>query len=263
MNNIFKIIIAVVLTLITFCNLAIAQQNVVEPELKEKIEPRNLFEEGYRTGLGVNLFINDFGFGVGGQFRKGIDVYTEATLTLRIASLRDQSEQTFVGFFGQEEIPDKFNRVLVFPALFGVKHRLFPKQISDNFRVFSSASFGPALAFVYPYFNDIDESGFRTVDPANAFVEPINDFFSGWKDGFTEFGWNGQITLGIDFGDNFGKLSSLQFGYLFYYFKDGIQILEPNRLAVDQSGNLQIVEFNDKNHFFGTPHISFTFGGMW
>ena len=35
-----------------------------------------------------------------------------------------------------------------------------------------------------------------------------------------------RILLGIDFGENFGRLQTLQFGYNFYYFNKGLQILE-------------------------------------
>ncbi len=245
-----------------------AQDN--EPFIESAIQPRNLYDEGFRTGIGFNAFINDFGFGIGGTYRKGVSPYTELEFKLRIAGLRDPSEQTFIGFFGQQTIPNKFQRAIVFPALIGVKRRLFAEQVSDNFRVYTSAAVGPALAFTYPYFNDANNNGFRENFVGN--FERINDFFTGWNDGSAELGWNGELTIGIDFGDNFGKISSFQFGYVFYYFQDGIQMLTPTRPNLDSNGNLQgdpntgglLLEPNEgPRTFFGSPQVSFTFGGMW
>lgn len=251
-----------------FTEKAFAQFN--EPELEEAVLPRNLYDEGYRTGIGLNAFINDFGFGIGADFRKGISPYTEMTFTVRIAGLRDPSEQTFIGFFGQQTIPNKYNRAIVFPALIGVKKRLFPEELSDNFRVYASVAAGPALVFTYPYFDDRNDNGFR--ENFVGSFEQINDVFTGWSDGSTEFGWNGELALGVDFGENFAKLNSFKFGFLFYYFSNGLQILEPNRPNLAQDGSLQqdpitggvLLEPNTgPRKYFGSPQISFTFGGMW
>ncbi len=263
-----KVLLLSFIAVLLFIPAAYAQYN--EPEVQRVLQPRNLYNEGFRTGAGLNAFINDFGFGVGGHLRKGVSPYTELTFTLRIAGLRDPSEQTFIGFFGQQTIPNKYKRAMVFPALIGVKRRLFPAKLSDNFRVYTELKAGPALAFTYPYFDDRNNNGFRENFVDN--FERINDIFTGWSQGETQWGWNGELTMGIDFGDNFAKLSSFQFGYIFYYFQNGIQMIEPFRPNLDANGNLQpdpetgfvLLEPNTgPRKYFGSAQISFTFGGMW
>jgi signal transduction histidine kinase len=68
----------------------------------------------------------------------------------------------------------------------------------------------------------------------------------------------------------------VEFGYFFYYYPDGIQIMMPNQPAtrqnvnpgqdpfiVDQNGELVLDPFFDSQSFFGTPQITFTFGWLW
>lgn len=93
-----------------------------EPEVQEREEPRNLFDEGYRTGFGINASLNDFGFSAGGQFRFVLDSYTEALLTFKIAGLKDPTEQTFIDYYwGSRTVPEKYRRVLSTPVYVGMK----------------------------------------------------------------------------------------------------------------------------------------------
>lgn len=265
-------IIKSILVLLLFVGAATTYsfaQSVDEPVVIDLAKPRNLYDEGFRTAIGFNAFLNDNGFGIGGTYRKGLKPYTEAFVTLRIAGLRDPSEQIFVGFFGQRTIPNKFKRAVVFPALFGLKRRIFPESVSDNFRAFVSGAIGPSLVLTYPYFNDANNNGFRDIFADNT--ERINDVFTGFSDSEWDVGVNGEFTVGIDFGENFSRLTSFQVGYLFYYFPDGLQILEPLRANLTTDGQLQLnangeiitEPFRNPTKFFGTPQISFTFGGFW
>lgn len=266
--KIIKSLLLVLLFIASFATHSIAQ-SIDEPIVTDLVKPRNLYDEGFRTGIGFNAFLNDNGFGIGGTIRKGLQPYTEAFVTLRIAGLRDPSEQIFVGFFGQRTIPNKFRRAIVFPALFGVKRRIFPEKVSDNFRAFISGAIGPSLVLTYPYFNDANNNGFRDIFVDNT--ERINDVFTGFSESELDVGLNGEFTVGIDFGENFARITSFQVGYLFYYFPDGLQLLEPLRadlttdgqLQVDAGGNIITEPFRSPTRFFGTPQISFTFGGFW
>ncbi|MDX1618167.1 MAG: hypothetical protein R3224_05240, partial [Balneolaceae bacterium] len=125
----------------------------------------------------------------------------------------------------------------------------------------------PALAFIYPYFKDLDGNGLRNFLNFGGFqaLEPVNDFFSGWKNGETKWGIAGDFKIGVDIGENFSKLTSVEFGYMFYYFADGIQVMEPRRaVRYNQSGiPTETAPFFDPQKYFGTPQISLTFGGMW
>ena len=106
--------------------------------------------------------------------------------------------------------------------------------------------------------------------------EPTQDIFQGLKDAKTEWGWAGDIVLGIDFGDNFAKLRTFQFGYSFYYFKQGIQILEPFQPQRTSTGGLVLIDpdgdgflevatepSNDPSKYLGSAQITFIFGWMW
>lgn len=251
-----------------------------EPEIQEIIQPKNLYDEGYRSGFGFSFALNDFGFGVGAQYRLGISPYTEALVNLKIAGLRDPSEQTHIDiYFGNRTIASKYKRVITFPTTIGVKRRLFAQQISDNFRVHTSLSGGPSLAVVLPYFKDFNENGYREDDIfryGQFGVEPINDIFQGWSDAKWELGWSGEFVLGIDFGDNFARLQTLQFGYTFYYFDQGLQIMEPNSPIIDSRGGIVdnngdgfpdfpegFQSANEPVKYFGSAQITFIVGWMF
>ncbi len=265
-----------------------------EPEVQEKEVPRNLFDEGYKAGFGFNISLNDFGLGAGGQFRFGLDSYTEALVTLKIAGLRDPTEQTFIDYnFGFKTVPEKYLRIFSVPLYVGIKKRFFAENISDDFRVFSSLSAGPTYAVSIPYFKDSNENGFRE-DDARIYAEyfrpePISDVFTGWDKSQSYWGFGGEFVIGVDFGDKFRNLSSVQFGYTMNYFKDGIQVLEPcqpNLNRINQGptpgsscefspgtvpvylnngtiGNAPLEESHDPRKYFGSAQISFVFGWMW
>lgn len=243
-----------------------------EPEVRKKEVPKNLYDEGYRSGFGFLFGANDFGFGVGGQYRKVLTRYSEAHLTFRINGLKDPREQTYIDyFFGTKTVPDKYQRVISFPVSLGMKHRFLAKQITDNFRLFGSVSGGPVFAYSFPYFNDQNNNGFRENDnQLYGTFEQTNDIFTGWKRGDWHLGLTGSAELGIDFSSNFANLQSFQFGYNFYYFKNGLQILEPSKPSVDQngapryvSGVLQTTSSYKPKKYYGSAQISFIFGWMW
>lgn len=264
------------LIIIAFTANTTYAQNI-EPEIQSIESPKNLYDEGYKIGLGFSFSLNDFGFGVGTQLRKGLGPYTEGLLNIKIAGLRDPSEQTYIDYyFGNRTIPSKYKRVVTFPITVGLKRRVFARQISDNFRVHTSMSIGPALALTTPYFkeNSRSENGFRESNTQQFSVyEPVLDIFQGLKYSETKWGWTGDLVLGIDFGDNFARLQTFQFGYSFYYFNQGIQILEPfqpvrtaNGGYIDNDGDFiadQFEKANDPTDYFGSAQITFIFGWMW
>lgn len=270
-----------------FLGISAANAQFEEPEVQKKEQPRNLFDEGYKTGFGINLTLNDFGFGAGGQFRFGLSPYTEAIVNLKLTGLKDPTEQTYIDYtFGFKTIPEKYKRVFAVPLYIGLKQRLFAKNITDNFRVYTSLSGGPVYAFSLPYFNDQNGNGFRENDPriyTDYFQpEPINDIFSGWDLSESHFGFGGEFVIGVDFGDKFNNLTSVHFGYTFNYFTKGIQVLEPCQPNLNLLGQSSpnpcefgpslirvgdsfapMEEANDPRKYFGSAQISFVFGWMW
>ncbi|MEL0010152.1 MAG: hypothetical protein VW868_01155 [Bacteroidota bacterium] len=245
-----------------------------EPEVEGYDISRNLYDEGFRSGLGFRIGLNDFGLQLGAQYRRALRPYTEGLISLSISGVRDPSEQTYIDYyFGNRVVPSKYKRVLSTPLNLGLKQRFFPDQITDNFRVHASMSVGGAMMFALPYFDDYNSNGFREAN-INEFslYEPVNDVFEGWNQLETELAFTGEWVLGIDFGDNFAQLQSFQFGYTFYYMPTGIQIMEPfkpireNGIIVDVDQD-QVPDgyerANDVVNYLGSVQITFVFGKMW
>jgi hypothetical protein len=248
---------------------------VLEPPVREIPRDISTLKEKYGSGFGFNFLMNNFGFGFGGEMRHVVAPQTELTASLRLTALRDASEQTFTDFFfGQQIIPNKYQRAFGFPLMLGIRQRLFADVIQEDYRFFVSAAIGPAAAFSYPYFDDINDNGFR--EQFANFFEPVNDVFTGWSDGEWHWGGAGEFKIGLDIGTNFTRLNSIEFGYFFYYFPNNIQIMMPNQPALrqnvqpgqspfqfDQNGDLILEPFFEPQSFFGSPQITFTFGWFW
>lgn len=249
-----------------------AHAQLEEPDIVELPDPKTPLSEGYHNSIGFDVMLNNFGFGIGGIYGRVIGPYTELTFRTGITGLRDASEQNFQSFLtGQQIVPNKYKRAFGFPFILGLKQRLFAKHIDDNLRFFVSGGAGPAMAYTYPYVRDSNGNGFRDfqVTPQNFLVpiERINDFFSGWKNGESHWGLSGEIKIGVDLGKKFDSRTTIEFGYFFYYFKDGLQIMEPFKPTeyndLGEPVNRTKVGFFDAQKYFGTPQIKFTFGGMW
>ena len=249
---------------------------VREPDIIEQIQNISSLSNNYDAGFGFNIVMNNFGFGAGFEYRRIIAPESEFISTLRMTGLRDASEQTFTDvFFGQQIIPNKFQRAFAFPLMLGVRKRVFPDIVQESYRFFVSASAGPLLAYSYPYFDDMNNNGYR--EQFQTYFEPVNDIFTGIGDGDWHTGAAGEFKLALDIGDNFSSLNSIEFGYYFYYFPDGIQLMMPNQPKTRQvvqpgqsqfiinpdTGELVLEPFFDDQHFFGTPQITFTFGWLW
>ena len=243
---------------------AFSQLEFKEPEVKSLDNPATLLDKGLINGMAFSLFINNYGFGIGGRYRRTVGPLTQFTTSMEITALKDASEQTLN--VGQQIVPNKFKRVLTLPLKVGVKRRFFARDVSDNFRVYMGASAGPAVAFVLPYFKDINDDNVRTTQ--FDYFEPNYDFFKSWKKVDVVWGASGDLVLGIDFG-NMKKIQSVQFGYSFHYFPEAIQIMQPVR--PDQSAGYDprnpnpdlLVPFFDEQSYFGTPRINIVLGGMW
>lgn len=263
------------------CGVQLVQAQLKEPEVRKVDKPLTPLSQGFHNALEFDIMLNNFGFGLGGQYSRVIGPYTELTFQTGITGIRDVTEQNFQDFFtGQRTIPNKYKRALGFPFLLGIEKRVFAEAIDDNFRFFIAGAGGPALAFVYPYINDSDNNGFRTsIIDQRGFIRPVeevNDFFSGWKDGETEWGFSGELKIGVSLGENLKRQTTFEFGYFFYFFSQGIQIMEPfqpfgfEQCSFDPTLGCPIEvqngernPFFDPQKYFGTPQIKIKFGGMW
>lgn len=269
-----------VLIILVLVGLAVntAHAQLEEPDVIQLPEPKTPLGEGFHNSLGFDVFINYFGFGIGGTYGRVVGPYTELTFRTGITGIRDASEQNFQSFLtGQRIVPNKYKRAFGFPFMIGVKQRLFARYVDDNLRFFVSGAMGPAMAFTYPYVSDSRDkiagvpNGFRDfqLTPQGFLVpiEKINDFFTGWSEGESHWGYSGEIKIGVDLGKKFNSRTTIEFGYSFYYFKEGLQIMEPYKPTEYNELGEPVFEtrekFFDAQKYFGTPQIKFTFGGMW
>ncbi|REL38526.1 hypothetical protein DYD21_00835 [Rhodohalobacter sp. SW132] len=267
--------------LITFLLFSVAEQadaQVTEPELRVEDRVAVPLSDNYRSGLTFDIVINNFGFGLGGEYRRVIGSQTEGVFNTRITGLRDASEQTFTDFFGQQAVPNKYQRAFAFPAMIGMRQRLFADKVQEEYRFFVTLSAGPVAAFAFPYFDDRNDNGYREqgIERPDNYFEPINDIFSGWSSGEWHFGAAGEFKFGLDFGRTFSRVTSVEFSYHFNFFPDGIQMMMPtqpdlrenvapnqNPFQYDEQGELILEPFFDAQRFFGTPQITITFGRLW
>ncbi len=252
-----------------------AHAQLSEPEVREIDNPRTPLGEGFNNRIGGSLIITNFGVGVSGTYARAIGPFTEFTISAGITGILDPSSQEFLNrFTGRRVVPNKYKRALGFPITVGIKQRVFPYAIADNFRFYISASGGPAFAFTYPYFEDVDDNGYRTTrlvelpggrGVSEIFVEDINGFFTGWSEGEGHWGAAGDISIGVDFGDNFKRQTSFEIGYFFYYYPEGLQIMEPFRSTEFNDRGISVGQepFFDAQKYFGTPQIKFTYSGWW
>jgi hypothetical protein len=270
--------------LLVFVQISVNAQHGIEPELRGIEEYKTPLDFGLRNSLGFNIALNNFGFGLGAEYRRVVSPLSEIVLEFNITALRDITEQNYQ-FFGQQIIPNKRNRILSFPVMAGFKHRFFATPVSDNFRFFAAGKLGPTVAFVYPYYqtrdiyyltlDDFDEN--LEFDPSSIKFGPVetntgqivNDMFQGWGDGEWKLGAAGQIAIGVDFGDDFRNLSSVKIGYTFQYFQSGIQVMDPfSTLGIIQGNeerpDIFVLETGTgKQKLFGSPFITLVFGRMW
>src|SRR5690625_3998505 len=72
-----------------------AEAQVHETEVVRTARTVSLLNGHYGAGVGFGFVMNNFGFGVGGDYRKVVARQTELTASLRVTGLRDASEQTF------------------------------------------------------------------------------------------------------------------------------------------------------------------------
>lgn len=251
-----------------------AQEERLEPDMATIDPMRSYQTEKIKAGISFNMMVNNFGVVLGGEYRRTTGAFTEWYLTMQISGLRDVSEQSFQ-FFGQQVVPNKFNRALAIPVMLGYRKRFFADAIADNFRFNLSMGLGPAFVFAYPYFRDQNNNGIRDVF-ISAFQiqeERINDIFTGWSNGNWHTGLAGEFQIGLDLGPNFKRLNGVKFGFHVYYIPDGIQMMEPFT-PVRQNYNPTIgqgdpgfdQEFEPlfgKMRFFATPQITILFGRMW
>lgn len=197
----------------------------------------------YGSGMGFTVLLTNSGFGLGGYYHQALSRVTSFSLELSLTAGKDEREVVFFDFFGRRSIPRKANFFLMLPIQFGMQRRIFQESIQDNFRPYLQVIAGPTLGWEYPYFNDENDNGVRDAD------ERTYDSIGALPKGEFRFGVGGLVAIGAHFGLSRKVTQGIRIGYAFSYMFDGVQLLEPAVQA--------------RQHGFGTPTISLTFGRLF
>lgn len=194
----------------------------------------------YGTGLGATILLTNYGFGLGGVYRRAVGEATSLAVEVSIGSGKDEREQEFfVGFFGDTVVPFKRSYFLMAPLHAGLERRLFRASIEDSFRPFVQVLGGPALGFQWPYFEDENANGIREGDERKLGV------LSGLDNGSFRVGIGATLAFGAYFGESRRATQGIRIGYVGSYFFEAVDLLEP-RAEVE----------SPTQHFFGTPVVS-------
>jgi hypothetical protein len=197
---------------------------------------------GFGSGAGFEVVLTNSGFGLGAYGHLGIGATTSLIGEISLGAGKDEREVKFFGS-GRTFIPHKANYLLVLPAHVGIQQRLFAQSIEDDFRPYLQLTAGPTLGWEYPYFEDENENG--VYDEG----ERTYDAFTALPKGSLRPGVGGMVAIGANFGTGERAVQGVRLGYVFHYFFDGVQLLEP--------------VIQPRQYFLGSPTITLTFGRLF
>lgn len=189
-----------------------------------------------RNAWGVDLLISNNGFGGGAFFRHEYTDELSGFISFAISDVKDDSEVEFFNqYTGQSFIPNKVNRMLLFPLVIGAQYRLFKDDIVDNFRPYISIGVGPSMVFVSPYSTTRQIEG---PDGARLTVTDQIEFFNSLKYGKAHYTLGGYIGAGAYFGLDKGTLSGISLRYYIVPFSSGIESM--NNVFIKTFGGFYI-----------------------
>jgi hypothetical protein len=182
---------------------------------KNTLEPSLIETATYRNVWGLDILISNDGFGLGTFFRREFSESWYGFASFSISESKDEREIDQYNYItGTTFVPQKLNRFLVFPLLFGVQHRLFKDDITETFRPYVNAGLGPTMIFASPYVEFVP-----TIDGGIA-PQQI-EFFKGLGKGRPHYTAAGYIGFGANFGVDKSNIFGVNFRYYFTYLFGG------------------------------------------
>ena len=173
-------------------------------------------------GRGGQVALTNSGFGLGGFASGQLGSVTAWSLEASMGAVKDEREVAFFDRFGRRDVPNKANFLVEMPLQFGFERRVFSSRIEADFRPFLSASAGPVLGWLYPYFDDENEN--EAYDEG----EPTHDVISGLPHGTLRLAWHGNLSFGARFGSAHRPGYGVRFGYRYTRYASDIALLEPS-----------------------------------
>ena len=166
MKNTFKVLIAIALMFVVQTSLN-AQ---IKGEKPEKYNPDTVFtfqpaqplivddliEKNYPQAWGIDLLFSESGFGMGVFYQRNVanDLYGFLSLYISGARNTDEFEQGFLnpetGYY-EYRVPNKVNRLYIFPLMVGLQKYLFGDALSETFKPYISGGAGITMIMATPY----------------------------------------------------------------------------------------------------------------
>jgi hypothetical protein len=155
---------------------------------------------------GFDLMVGESGFGLGGFYRKQLNIKFTLFGDISISEAKDEREIEYIDIFGQTFTFGKKNRVFQIPLNFGAHYRLFENELEDNLRPYINAGIGPTLVLTTPY---------------------SEEFFRAFSFAKTHLALGGYVGFGANFGLDQSNLIGVNIRYYYTKFLDeGVEILQ-------------------------------------
>ncbi len=176
---------------------------------------------------GIDLLFSDHGFGLGTFYQKYFNDKMLGFVSLYASGAHNTDEfESWDPVKGEWVVPNKINRIYMFPTMCGVQYFVLKDKLAESFRPFVSAGAGPTLIVATPYSKD----WFESFNYAKSYMR-----------------FGGFIGLGSYFGSLVGPLIGVNARY--YYIPFGGKGLE------------SIKDYPIKN--FGGVFLSLSLGTSW
>jgi len=182
------------------------------PLLAEQQSLRSL-----RHGIGVDIIFSSNGFGAGVFYQRIFSENVSGFLNLGMSGARNTDEIEYYDPYEQKTfIPNKVNRLFIFPLTLGVQYRIFSNNIAETLRPFVSAGIGTTFVVRTPYEYEFFQS-------------------LGYADTYTRFG--GFVGVGANFGAISKSIMGVNARYYFIPFGgNGIESIKG--LPINDFGGL-------------------------
>lgn len=157
----------------------------------------------------VDIMISNDGFGFGGFYRRSYTPDISGFISLTVSEGKDEREFEYIDpYYGISYTPGKLNRFLVIPLMAGIQYRLFREEIVETFRPYVNAAVGPAMIYMMPYVQFVDQGG-------GFFEAEQVDFFKAIGKGTPHYTIGGFVGFGANFGIDRRNIFGLNFRYYF------------------------------------------------
>ncbi|MFN9303667.1 MAG: hypothetical protein ACK6DA_12935 [Candidatus Kapaibacterium sp.] len=182
------------------------------------ISDTNIFR-ARKQGFAGELYLSTHGFGFGFGYQWALNEQLVVSITLAGSGARNSDEFEVFDRTGIY-VPNKVNRLLMFPLLIGTRYRLFKDDITESLRPHVSAAFGGTFIMEGPY-QGHEQNFFGSLPDARWYTRP-----------------GGYLGIGANIG-NFGGGSALGVEIRYYSIPFGGKGLESIKdLPIDNFGGI-------------------------